>query len=88
MRSTRKKKKIELKRERIKGAAKTTDDSSSNYSGKELEKGSISSGYARSKERYAEAVKNFKSGKMSTSGKMYDLGPSETPQDLMEKKKK
>ena len=58
------------------------DDSSSNYSGKELEKGSISSGYARSKERYAEAVKNFKSGKMSTSGKMYDLGPSETPQDF------
>ena len=58
------------------------EDSSSNYSGKELEKGSISSGYARSKERYAEAVKNFKSGKMSTSGKMYDLGPSETPQDF------
>ena len=27
-------------------------------------------------------MKNFKSGKMSTSGKMYDLGPSETPQDF------
>jgi hypothetical protein len=60
------------------------EDSSANYSGKELEKGSISSGYARSKERYAEAVKNFKSGKMSTSGKMYDLGPSETPEDVEE----
>jgi hypothetical protein len=60
------------------------EDSSANYSGKELEKGSISSGYARSKERYAEAVKNFKSGKMSTSGKMYELGPSETPKDVEE----